>query len=104
VEYAYNDFCVAEMARGLKKQVDVEKYRKRAKNWINMFNKNQKSTVKGKTFTGFLQPRYLNGTYGFQDPLFCTPMLNFTSCYLNSKGHEVKHKPLSLLRNNTSDG
>ncbi|KAL3963007.1 hypothetical protein ACCO45_004530 [Purpureocillium lilacinum] len=89
VEYAYNDFCVAEMARGLKKQVDVEKYRKRAKNWINMFNKNQKSTVKGKTFTGFLQPRYLNGTYGFQDPLFCTPMLNFTSCYLNSKGHET---------------
>ncbi|UNI18345.1 hypothetical protein JDV02_004618 [Purpureocillium takamizusanense] len=89
VEYAYNDFCIAEMARGMKKQGDVEKYQKRAENWVNMFNKDQQSTVQGKTFTGFLQPRYLNGTYGFQDPTFCTPMLNFTSCYLNSNGHET---------------
>ncbi|KAJ6445251.1 alpha-1,2-mannosidase subfamily [Purpureocillium lavendulum] len=89
VEYAYNDYCIAEMAKGLKKQGDAEKYLKRAENWSNMFNKNQQSTVAGQTFTGFLQPKYLNGTFGFQDPTFCTPLLNFTSCYLNANGHET---------------
>jgi putative alpha-1,2-mannosidase len=40
-------------------------------------------------FVGFLQPKYLNGTWGFQDPIFCSPLLNFTSCYLNPDGHET---------------
>ncbi|KAK8157275.1 glycoside hydrolase family 92 protein [Phyllosticta citrichinensis] len=40
-------------------------------------------------FVGFLQPRFLNGTFGFQDPIFCSSLLNFTSCYLNAKGHET---------------
>jgi putative alpha-1,2-mannosidase len=34
-------------------------------------------------------PKYLNGTWGFQDPVFCSPLLNFTSCYLNPTGHET---------------
>ena len=40
-------------------------------------------------FVGFLQPKYLNGTWGYQDPIFCSPLLNFTSCYLNPDGHET---------------
>jgi putative alpha-1,2-mannosidase len=40
-------------------------------------------------FVGFLQPKYLNGTWGHQDPIFCSPLLNFTSCYLNPNGHET---------------
>ena len=40
-------------------------------------------------FVGFLQPRYLNGTFGFQDPSLCSPLYNFTSCYLNPDGHET---------------
>ena len=40
-------------------------------------------------FVGFLQPKYLNGTWGYQDPIFCSPLLNFTSCYLNPNGHET---------------
>lgn len=31
----------------------------------------------------------MNGTWGFQDPIFCSPLLNFTSCYLNPDGHET---------------
>ena len=40
-------------------------------------------------FVGFLQPRYLNGTFGFQDPSYCSPLYNFTSCFLNPDGHET---------------
>ncbi|KAK4549913.1 hypothetical protein LTR36_005214 [Oleoguttula mirabilis] len=56
-----------------------------------MFLPTQPSSINGTdtTFTGFLQPRFLNGTFGLQDPIFCSPLLNFTSCYLNPDGHET---------------
>ena len=85
VEYAYDDFCIAEMAQKLDNDADYEKYTARSNNWKNMFKADQVSDG----FTGFLQPRYLNGTWGFQDPTFCSPLLNFTSCYLNPDGHET---------------
>ncbi|RAL12537.1 glycoside hydrolase family 92 protein [Aspergillus homomorphus CBS 101889] len=91
VEYAYDDWCIAEMARALGHQSDNEKYMQRAKNWQNMFKDDQQSTINGVDtgFTGFLQPRYPNGTWGYQDPIFCSPLLNFDSCYLNANGHET---------------
>jgi predicted alpha-1,2-mannosidase len=91
VEYAYNDFCIAEMAKGMGHHADYEKYTMRAGNWIHVFNPDQKSSIKGVDtgFTGFLQPRYPNGTWAYQDPIFCSPLLNFTSCYLNPDGHET---------------
>ena len=93
VEYAYNDFCIAELAQSLGHMSDYEKYTNRSGNWINMYNPNQHSSINNSAtdtgFTGFLQPRFLNGTFGFQDPIFCSPLLNFTSCYLNPDGHET---------------
>ncbi|KAF7715178.1 Alpha-1,2-mannosidase [Penicillium ucsense] len=91
VEYAYNDFCISEMAKGMDKQADYEKYASRSGNWAHMFKADQTSSLNGSdtTFTGFLQPRYMNGTWGYQDPIFCSPLLNFTSCYLNPDGHET---------------
>jgi putative alpha-1,2-mannosidase len=99
VEYAYNDFCIAEMARGLGYTADEEKYLERSSNWKNMYNPSQTSKVANTTghigetidsgHTGFLQPRYLNGTFGYQDPSLCSPLYNFTSCYLNPNGHET---------------
>lgn len=89
VEYAYNDFCIAEMAKGLGHSDDQQKYLNRSGNWVNMFKADQTSSLQGASFTGFLQPRYTNGTWGYQDPIFCSPLLNFTSCYLNPDGHET---------------
>ncbi|PWY88290.1 hypothetical protein BO70DRAFT_420000 [Aspergillus heteromorphus CBS 117.55] len=91
VEYAYDDFCIAEMALRLGHQSDYEKYSQRATNWQNMFKADQKSFIGivNTNFTGFLQPRYPNGTWGYQDPIFCSPLLSFTSCYLNANGHET---------------
>lgn len=101
VEYAFNDFCIAEMAQSLHKTADAEKYLKRSKNWKNMWNPNQNSYIfvnnsDGSTgyvdsgFYGFLQPRYLNGTFGYQDAMMCSPMYRFTDCYLVPTGHEVR--------------
>ena len=91
VEYAYDDFCIAEMAKGLGHMDDYEKYLERSTYWKNMYKADQTSSLNGTDtgFVGFLQPRYQNGTFGFQDPAFCSPLLNFTSCYLNPDGHET---------------
>ena len=91
VEYAYDDFCIAEMAQAMGKHDDYEKYLQRSANWRNLFHPDQTSAINGTDtgYRGFLQPRYLNRTFGYQDPIFCSPLLNFTSCYLNEKGQEA---------------
>lgn len=81
------------MARGLGHMSDAEKYVGSSENWVNMFKADQISILNLSTtenvtnlvdsgFTGFLQPRYSNGTFGYQDPSLCSPLYNFTSCYL----------------------
>ena len=59
VEFAYNDFCIAEMAEKLGRPEDHAKYLKRAGNWQNLFKADQNSSIKGidTGFVGFLQPR-----------------------------------------------
>lgn len=91
VEYAYNDFVLALMAKGLNKTADVETYLATSGYWEHLFKADQtsflnisqgNSPLENSGFSGFLMPRYLNGTFGFQDPALCSLMLNFTSCYL----------------------
>ncbi|KAM4065246.1 glycosyl hydrolase family 92 protein [Hirsutella rhossiliensis] len=100
IEYAYNDFCIAKMARAMGKAEDAEKYLKRSQNWINVFDASSRSILNltgspdegdlvDSGFRGFVQPRYTNGTFGYQDPALCSPMLEFTGCYLNPGGHET---------------
>ncbi|KAF2203924.1 alpha-1,2-mannosidase-like protein [Delitschia confertaspora ATCC 74209] len=91
VEYAYNDFCIAQMAKGIGNMGDYTKYLQRSGNWRNLYKPNQTSSIYAQDtgFVGFLQPRYKNGTWGYQDPIFCSPLLEFTSCYLNPEGHET---------------
>lgn len=61
VEFAYNDFCVAQMARNLGHMDDHSKYQKRSGNWKNLFKSDQNSSIDGVDtgFQGFLQPRYV---------------------------------------------
>lgn len=91
VEYAYNDFCIALLAREFGRQDDYQKYLKRSGNWKNMYKADQKSDIEGVDtgFIGFLQPRYMNGSWGFQDPIFCSPLMEIHGCYLNPSGHET---------------
>jgi putative alpha-1,2-mannosidase len=88
LEYAYNDFNLATLAKGLGKDT-YTKYLARASNWQNLFKADQKSNINGTDtgFTGFFQPKYLNGTWGYQDPIACSPLANF--CSLTSNPSET---------------
>lgn len=85
LEYSYNDFCIAEMAKCLGNSDGYEKYSARATNWKNLFKPDQTSSINGVDtgFTGFFQPKYLNGTWGFQDPILCSPLDQFCSLTTN---------------------
>ena len=64
LEFAYNDFCVAQMAKGLGKQNDYEKYAKRSRQWKNLWNKDLESN----NYFGFINPRNENKSWQKYDP------------------------------------
>ena len=101
LEYAYNDFCIAAIAKGLGNMADYEKYLQRSGNWYNLWKHNQTSFIHGKNtgFTGFLQPRYANGTWRYQNPIECSPLDSFLLVLLESEG-DVRgfHLGIRLLR------
>jgi putative alpha-1,2-mannosidase len=68
LEYSYNDFAISQIARGLNKFGDAEKYEISSGYWQNLFRKDQASYINGTNtgFAGFFQPRYLNQTWGYQ--------------------------------------
>ncbi len=80
LEYSYDDFCIATMGKGLGK-TDYAKYLGRSGNWMNLWKEDQISAINGSDtgFVGFLQPKYLNGTWGEQDPILCSPLDSFCS-------------------------
>lgn len=94
LEYAYNDFCIAQMAANLGSSTDVEKYTERSANWKNLYYAEQKSYLfngQDTGFTGFFQGKYMNGTWHSQDPLWCStidPDPNRV-CSLQNTGQET---------------
>jgi predicted alpha-1,2-mannosidase len=91
VEYAYNDFCVGEIARGLGNSKDYGKYMNRSQNWENLFKDDQASAINGVDtgFLGSLQPKYYNQSWAYQDPILCSPLLEPNACFLTMDGHET---------------
>ena len=59
LEYAYNDYCVAQVAKGLGKTDDYNTYYARSQKWENLWN--PAATSDG--FTGFIVPKNTNGTW-----------------------------------------
>jgi len=88
LEYSYNDFNLATLAKGMGKDT-YTKYLSRSMNWQNLFRSEQRSSINGvdTNFTGFFQPRYQNGTWGYQDPIACSPLASF--CSLTSNPSET---------------
>ncbi|KAK8103229.1 glycoside hydrolase family 92 protein [Apiospora sp. TS-2023a] len=85
LEYAYNDYCLATLAQGLGKADVYDKYIQRSTNWRNIWKEDQTSAIKGKDtgFKGFFQPKYMNGTWGYQDPIACSALADFCSLTTN---------------------
>lgn len=92
VEYAYNDFCIALMAKEMGgHEADVQRYTLSSRNWRHLFKEDQTSFIgeEDTGFVGFHQPRYLNGSWAYQDPIVCSPLKDFHGCYLNPGGKET---------------
>jgi predicted alpha-1,2-mannosidase len=53
IEYAYNDFCVAQVAKITGKMDDYNKYLKRSMDWVNLWN----DTLESKGYRGFIDAR-----------------------------------------------
>ncbi|KAL7816227.1 glycosyl hydrolase [Trichoderma gracile] len=85
LEYAYDDYCLSELAGGLGRRDLQTKYQKRSMNWKNLWKADQTSLINGTDtgFRGFFQPRYQNGTWGFQDPIACSALAGFCSLTTN---------------------
>ena len=92
LEYAYNDFAISQLAGELGKTADQEKYIDRSGNWQNLYRADQKSLWWNGTdtgFTGFFQPRHLNKTWGYQNPLNCSTLDPSSVCSLQNTGPET---------------
>lgn len=85
LEYAYDDYCISELASGLGRGDLRRKYQQRAMNWKNLWKADQTSFINGTDtgFKGFFQPKYQNGTWGFQDPIACSALADFCSLTTN---------------------
>lgn len=67
IEYAGNDFALYQVAKGLGKDDDAQKYLNRSRNWRNQWNPD----LSALGFTGFLGPIDEDGNFEDQDPLSC---------------------------------
>ncbi|PHH82432.1 hypothetical protein CDD82_6009 [Ophiocordyceps australis] len=91
LEYSYNDFCIATVAAGLEKPKELfDEYMSSSFGWRRLWRSTQPSKVRKKDtgFLGFLQPKYMNGTWGFQDPAYCSTVSD-TFCSLTSNPSET---------------
>lgn len=54
LEYSYNDFTIAQMAKAMNKTTDAEKYLDLSDNWRNLYKDNQTSSLFSGVDTGFV--------------------------------------------------
>jgi len=59
LEYSYNDYCTALMAKGLGKTVDYTTYLERSKKWVNLWN----AEALSDQYKGFIVPRKADGSW-----------------------------------------
>lgn len=85
LEYSYNDFTIATLGQGMGQTDVYNKYFERSTNWQNLWKSDQTSLINNSDtgFTGFFQPKYLNATWGFQDPIACSNLASFCSLTTN---------------------
>ncbi|KAL7619729.1 hypothetical protein AAE478_010271 [Parahypoxylon ruwenzoriense] len=93
LEYSYNDFTISQMARKLNNTSDEEKYLRSSENWKSLYKSDQTSKFANGAdtgFVGFFQPKYMNSTFQYQDPLACSNIDNAgTICSLQNTALET---------------
>jgi putative alpha-1,2-mannosidase len=59
VEYAYNDYCIAEVAKGLNRQDVYERYLRQSQNWKNLW----RSDYEWDDVRGYIMPKDAGGRW-----------------------------------------
>ncbi|KAA1467435.1 alpha-1,2-mannosidase, putative subfamily [Dentipellis sp. KUC8613] len=77
LEYSYNDFSIAQIAKGLGKTDDYNHYLNASGDWANLWD----TSVNNTGYSGFIQARYTNGSFAYVDPRHCSPVLGHEECY-----------------------
>ncbi|KAG6817479.1 hypothetical protein H0H87_008104 [Tephrocybe sp. NHM501043] len=69
LEYAFEDFGIRQVAQLLGKTDDVDRYTNRSLFYRNVWD----PSVVSDGFHGFMQKRFSNGTFAFNNPVDCSP-------------------------------
>ena len=86
MEYAYDDWCLGQMAKVLGKEEDYRYFDKRSRNWENLFDPE----------TGFIRPKDTTGTWVEPFDPYHTP--GFTEGNAFNYSWFVPHDPETLIR------
>ncbi|KAI0886620.1 glycoside hydrolase family 92 protein [Annulohypoxylon maeteangense] len=93
LEYSYNDYVISLFSQARGNTADTEKYLRSSDNWRSLYRSDQTSLFTGGKdtgYVGFFQPKYLNASWGYQDPLWCSNIDNAgTVCSLQNTAHET---------------
>ena len=87
LEYAYDDWCIAQIAGKLGKTEIRDKYLNRSENWKNVFN----------TSTEFMQPRLADGTFKTEFDALSTHGQGFIEGNSWNYSFFVPHNPAALI-------
>ncbi|PKS11531.1 hypothetical protein jhhlp_003296 [Lomentospora prolificans] len=100
VEYAYDDFAIATLAKGLGHESDFAKYMNRSGFWRNVWNPEQEDLfhdeqgdVHRTHFKGFPQPRNMDGSFKYQTTRMCSPIYEPHKCYFDTAQSTYEGSP-----------
>ncbi|HKO78690.1 MAG TPA: glycoside hydrolase family 92 protein, partial [Flavobacterium sp.] len=87
LEYAYDDWCIAQLAKKLNRQDVYDEFIKRSENWKNNYN----------SATGFMQPKLANGTFKEKFDAMSTEGQGFIEGNSWNYSFFVPHNPTQLI-------
>lgn len=87
LEYAYDDWCIAQIAGKLGRTEIRDQYLKRSENWQNVFN----------ISSGFMQPRLADGTFKTEFDALSTHGQGFIEGNSWNYSFFVPHNPAALI-------
>ncbi len=87
LEYAYDDWCIAQIAKKLNRQDVYDEFIKRSTNWKNNFN----------TTSGFMQPKLADGTFKNNFDVLSTHGQGFIEGNSWNYSFFVPHNPKELI-------
>lgn len=87
LEYAYDDWCIAQIAKKLNRQDIYEEFIKRSANWKNNFNET----------SGFMQPKLADGSFKSNFDVLSTHGQGFIEGNSWNYSFFVPHNPTELI-------